>query len=115
MRRISALRYVFLARLRLVNSRRKASRALNCSHLRVFTVSYCIGMPCMRRICGSNYIAPPLGAYFFPSFRTIGLGGDNSMHDKNQENGAAKMAWELFEKTGSISYYMLYYDLMRKE
>ena len=36
------------------------------------------------------------------------------MHDKKRENGAAKMAWELFEKTGSISYYMLYYDLMRK-
>ncbi len=36
------------------------------------------------------------------------------MHDKTGENGAAKMAWELFEKTGSISYYMLYYDLMKK-
>ncbi len=37
------------------------------------------------------------------------------MRDKMQESGAAKMAWELFEKTGSISYYMLYYDLMRKK
>ena len=37
------------------------------------------------------------------------------MHDKKQENGAAKTAWELFEKTGSISYYMLYYDLMRRK
>ena len=37
------------------------------------------------------------------------------MHDKRKETGAAKMAWELFEKTGSISYYMLYYELMRKE
>ena len=37
------------------------------------------------------------------------------MHDKKGENEAAKMAWELFEKTGSISYYMLYYELMRKE
>lgn len=36
------------------------------------------------------------------------------MRDKNRENGAAQMAWELFEKTGSISYYMLYYDLIRK-
>ena len=36
------------------------------------------------------------------------------MRDKNRENDAAKMAWELFEKTGSISYYMLYYDLIRK-
>ncbi len=37
------------------------------------------------------------------------------MHDKLGENGAAKMAWELFEKTGSISYYMLYHDLIRKK
>ncbi len=36
------------------------------------------------------------------------------MRDKMQDNGAAKMAWELFEKTGSISYYMLYYELMKK-
>jgi hypothetical protein len=36
------------------------------------------------------------------------------MRDK-KENEAARMAWELFEKTGSISYYMLYYDLIRKE
>ena len=37
------------------------------------------------------------------------------MHDKNEESGAAKMAWKLFEKTGSISYYMLYYDILRKK
>ena len=36
------------------------------------------------------------------------------MRDKHEENGAAKKAWELFEKTGCISYYMLYYDLTRK-
>ena len=36
------------------------------------------------------------------------------MRDK-KENEAAKMAWNMFEKTGSISYYMLYYDLIRKE
>ena len=40
--------------------------------------------------------------------------GDESMRDKSKENGAAKMAWELFEKTGSINYYMLYSDLLRK-
>ncbi len=34
------------------------------------------------------------------------------MRDKHEENVAAKMAWELFEKTGSITYYMLYYDLI---
>ena len=37
------------------------------------------------------------------------------MRDKDNENGAANMAWDLFEKTGSISYYMLYYDLIRKK
>lgn len=36
------------------------------------------------------------------------------MRDKKTESGAAKMAWELFEKTGGINYYMLYYDLIRK-
>ena len=37
------------------------------------------------------------------------------MHDRREENGAAKMAWALFEKTGSISYYMLYYDLTKEK
>ena len=36
------------------------------------------------------------------------------MWDKSKENGAAKMAWELFEKTGSVSYYMLYHELTKK-
>ena len=36
------------------------------------------------------------------------------MRDKNEENVAAKMAWQMFEKTGNVSYYMLYYDLMRR-
>ena len=36
------------------------------------------------------------------------------MQDKREVSGAAEMAWKLFEKTGSISYYMLYYDLLRK-
>ncbi len=33
---------------------------------------------------------------------------------RKKENGAAKLAWEMFEKTGSIAYYMLYYDLIQK-
>ena len=37
------------------------------------------------------------------------------MRDKREENGAAQTAWKLFEKTGSISYYMLYYDILRKK
>ena len=36
------------------------------------------------------------------------------MRDKREISGAAKTAWDLFEKTGSISYYMLYYDLIRR-
>lgn len=37
------------------------------------------------------------------------------MRNNDEENSAAKMAWQLFERTGSISYYMLYHDLIRKE
>ena len=29
-------------------------------------------------------------------------------------DGAAKLAWEMFEKTGSISYYMLYKELKKR-
>ena len=36
------------------------------------------------------------------------------MRDKEQENQAAKLAWDMFKETGSVSYYMLYYDLMRR-
>ncbi len=37
------------------------------------------------------------------------------MRDKREENEAAKMAWKMFEKTGGVSYYMLYHELMRKK
>lgn len=37
------------------------------------------------------------------------------MRDKPNENEAMKKAWALFEKTGQISYYMLYHDLMRRK
>ena len=33
------------------------------------------------------------------------------MKGEQSETGAAKLAWEMFEKTGSIAYYMLYHDL----
>ena len=33
------------------------------------------------------------------------------MHDKNGDFGAARLAWEMFTKTGNISYYMLYQEL----
>lgn len=36
------------------------------------------------------------------------------MRDRREENAAAKAAWQLFEKTGAVSYYMLYYELLRK-
>ena len=45
---------------------------------------------------------------------TISVEG-RCMRDKREDNGAAQMAWQLFEKTGSISYYMLYYDILRKK
>ena len=41
--------------------------------------------------------------------------GGEIMRDKQIECRAAKTAWELFEKTGSISYYMLYHDLLRRK
>lgn len=37
------------------------------------------------------------------------------MHDKKSSDGAADIAWKLFEKTGNISYYMLYHDLKRRK
>ena len=33
---------------------------------------------------------------------------------ENGETKAAKLAWELFEKTGGVSYYMLYRELTDK-
>ncbi len=36
------------------------------------------------------------------------------MRDKRPTNGAADLAWQMFEKTGQISYYILYYDLIKK-
>lgn len=29
----------------------------------------------------------------------------------NRDNDAAELAWKMFEKTGSVSYYMLYKEL----
>ena len=38
------------------------------------------------------------------------------MRDKNTENAdAARLAWKMFEKTGNVSYYMLYHDLLRRK
>lgn len=36
------------------------------------------------------------------------------MREEISETQAAKIAWEMFSKTGNISYYMLYHDLMKK-
>jgi hypothetical protein len=33
---------------------------------------------------------------------------------KNKDNDAAELAWKMFEKTGSVSYYMLYKELKGK-
>ncbi|MBO5328138.1 MAG: YqzL family protein [Clostridia bacterium] len=32
-----------------------------------------------------------------------------------KDNDAAELAWKMFEKTGSVSYYMLYHDIMRRK
>lgn len=37
------------------------------------------------------------------------------MRDKPDKNEASKRAWELFEKTGSVGYYMLYHELSRRK
>ena len=37
------------------------------------------------------------------------------MRKETTETEAAKRAWALFEKTGNISYYMLYHELKRKD
>jgi hypothetical protein len=34
--------------------------------------------------------------------------------DKNLDTTAEKVAWEMFSKTGNVSYYMLYNKLKRK-
>jgi len=36
------------------------------------------------------------------------------MRDKKKADGAAELAWKNFEKTGKITYYLLYYDLLNK-
>ncbi|MGN0806592.1 MAG: YqzL family protein [Candidatus Coproplasma sp.] len=33
---------------------------------------------------------------------------------KVRDNDAAELAWKMFEKTGSVSYYMLYKELKGK-
>jgi hypothetical protein len=33
---------------------------------------------------------------------------------KEKDNDAAELAWKMFQKTGSISYYMLYVELKGK-
>ena len=35
------------------------------------------------------------------------------MHRKSYDDEAAEIAWELFQKTGNMSYYMLYKQLRR--
>ncbi len=37
------------------------------------------------------------------------------MREKEGGKDAMGLAWELFEKTGNISYYMLYHELKRKK
>lgn len=34
---------------------------------------------------------------------------------KDRDNDAAELAWKMFEKTGAVSYYMLYRELKGKK
>ena len=44
-----------------------------------------------------------------PFTQTVSEGG--VVREKRVKNGAAALAWEMFEKTGSIAYYMLFLEL----
>jgi hypothetical protein len=37
------------------------------------------------------------------------------MKDQKSKNKAAGIAWDMFEKTGDVGYYMLYCQLSRKD
>ncbi|MBQ7369435.1 MAG: YqzL family protein [Clostridia bacterium] len=37
------------------------------------------------------------------------------MRDQKPRNEAAKLAWDMFEKTGDVGYYMLYHELAKKD
>ena len=63
------------------------------------------------RICAAN---KKFCLAYFQNFLLKIRGEGKKMWNENEENGAAKKAWELFEKTGKISYYMLYHDLRKK-
>lgn len=39
---------------------------------------------------------------------------EEKMRKENGESNAARLVWELFERTGSVSYYMLYHELTDK-
>ena len=45
-----------------------------------------------------------------PTHTNCGKGG-TAMRNGGTKNGAAALAWEMFEKTGSIAYYMLFLEL----
>jgi len=36
------------------------------------------------------------------------------MNEKTEKNSAVEEAWRVFEKTGKISYYMLYNELKKR-
>ena len=62
------------------------------------------GQESRRGVCGFRRIA------LLPFTQTVGKGGV-FMKDGKKKNGAAFLAWEMFEKTGSIAYYMLFHEL----
>lgn len=36
------------------------------------------------------------------------------MRDQKPKNEAARLAWDIFEKTGDVGYYMLYHELNKR-
>ncbi len=46
-----------------------------------------------------------------PFTHTVEKKEGKAMKEKKGFDGAAKLAWDMFEKTGSIAYYMLFLEL----
>lgn len=46
-----------------------------------------------------------------PFTQTVERKGGAAVRERTAKNGAAELAWEMFEKTGSIAYYMLFLEL----
>jgi hypothetical protein len=59
---------------------------------------------------GGAQRALAFGIAFLPFTQTVGKGGW-AVKERKNPSGAARLAWDMFEKTGSIAYYMLFLEL----